>query len=184
MKLVVVAAVLVECTSAGERSSSHWRTVSAANPSDANAFACVALAVLAEGDLQAAMPLLHAAVKRTPSDYVATESLAGAYGMYARKLASVASGGEQVAQQESRALELSARYFAQAAKARPPPPAAPASGAARHSRSELRESPQLAFDRPWTTALRGWGDALAWLGRSQESEAVFQRGVEAGGQGR
>jgi hypothetical protein len=33
--------------------------------------------------------------------------------------------------------------------------------------------PQLLFAQPLSLSLRGWGDALAWLGRKEEAKEVF-----------
>ncbi len=55
------------------------------------------------------------------------------------------------------------------------------------SRAELdlsapspRWYPQAIFAQPPTLALRGLGDALAWLGRSEDARAVFEIGVRTG----
>ena len=163
--------------------------LSATAPSEeANQQACRAISALRRQQ----SPETMAAVERQPDDWVALEYLGAALGAVARGL--LAEGVEVEAQREREGsreaaarelLEEAARMFERAHEAR--------GGAgmltvgqtegqiAGEGEGEPRKRyPQLAFAQPATLALRGWGDAVAWLGRERQAREVFSRGVALG----
>lgn len=125
---------------------------------------CLALALFRAQRVQEAMPKLLLAVGRNPHDWVAHEHIAGGYGMLARRLASVAHRPELKTQWRL-ALDTAAKHFQLASLSR--------------GRSDPHY-PQKAFQQPASLVLRGWGDALNWLGRKEDAQRVFQQGVAQG----
>ena len=116
------------------------------------------------------MPLLlEAARSRADDDYVSAEHVAAAFGMVARRMATLPPSAV-VAKQEREALDQAARFFEQAAQARMRRLAARPAGRSSGSGADY---PQRAFEQPRALVLRARGDALAWLGREREARAVF-----------
>mmetsp|Transcript_14950 Transcript_14950/g.35275 ORF Transcript_14950/g.35275 Transcript_14950/m.35275 type:complete len:327 (-) Transcript_14950:85-1065(-) len=86
--------------------------------------------------------------------------------MMARKLATVRDPKQR--SQERSALLAVVDGFSRAAAARD------------RGSTQRSQYPQANFAQPATLSLRGWGDALAWLGRTEEAHKVFNRGVAGG----
>jgi hypothetical protein len=143
-----------------QQSLVDWDAQHAANPSDPTAAAMTALLRFKAGNLdRGTMALLEAA---NEWDWVALQYAAAGYGMMARKLAREDADREAVALTRSVALYARAD-FARRNRTRWPVP-----------------YPQLELAAPQTLALRGWGDAAAWLGQESEARAIFEIGVTAG----
>ena len=145
-----------------------------ASPGDA----CQGLALMREGDVHAAVPLLERAAAGGAAGPVALRHLAGAYGAIARRLAS--ASGPRARKHERAALTRAASLFARADRT--------AEGEGEGGEKDRKEGGRAAggaaceraHARAPALALRGWGDALAWLGRARESAAVFARGAARG----
>ena len=168
----------------------------------AQSLAMRGLTSFSSGDLQTAVPLLQQAVQANPHDWVALEYLGGAYGMAARRVAAQGRGvaGAQadgadfgVGEVERQALNAAVQLFSRAHGARSRHQVSPlhegravsarAAAVGVHTDGSSEGSadyPQLQYARRQSLMLRGWGDALALLGRRSEARAVFQLGVDAG----
>jgi hypothetical protein len=158
--LMLLRSVVALGAMAASRDASvrRWRRAAEAERPHANA--CLGLALFGARRTEEAMPLLMHAVRQDAAveDCVSLEHVGAAFSMAARKLATLRGHVTD----EARALRQSAHYFARADAAR-----------AACRRREEADYPQRAFSHSRAQVLRGWGDALAWLGDPEGARRVF-----------
>jgi hypothetical protein len=147
---------------------SEWQEKLKKSPLDQNLQACYALSLIKFHLLDEAMPIILSHLKKYPDDFIAWEYVGGVFGGAARKL--MQKGKEdafatllnQSVQAFSRGYSSRVQYF----KMHP-----------IDSKFD-NNYPQLAYLSPLSLVLRGWGDALMWLGRDEEARNVYQRGIQ------
>lgn len=147
----------------------------------------------APADVDSALRLLSDVVHRDPSDWVAAAQLGGMYELMARRIAAKGGdgggegsggGGRPGPSRRSKDPDRGkqARAYTKALSA-----AASLLGSAHRHRSAWRAGseaarggyPQAVFAPPPTALYRGWGGALAWLGRQAAAQEAFAAGAAA-----
>ena len=171
MQLLIYLLLLLIPSSSSDDDIARWRRGVAAGVPHASA--CLGLSLFRARRTDEAMPLLMAA-----EDWVSSEYLGGAFGMMARKLATLP--GHAAHEQEREALTQSVVHFTRAAARRRNDTACSprALGMQPRPAKVHKQKCTTAFAQPRATVLRSWGDALAWLGRGADAARVW-RSAEA-----
>lgn len=194
----VAATATTAKTTSTPKSAAYWQSKLVSNPGDGSAERCLGLALFHEQRLPEAMPILQRAignlgsVRASSADAILFEHVGAAYSMAARRLAptstpapapaaaaSVDAAGDSntaylshhlpgtLSPQERAALQAAVAAFSSAAQV-------------RHKHRGSRKGCEEQYAGSRALVLRAWGDALAWLGREEGAEVVWQLGVSSG----
>lgn len=132
--------------------------------------ALLGISLCATSEVDAAIPLLYEAAN-DKKDPVAASYLGGCYGFMARRIAqkvdkhdSEKPSEKQLLPKWEAALSNATKWFRIAIETPMPPSTEP--------------YPQKDFSQPIADSVRGLGDALMWLNKTNEAKKVFKRGAE------
>ena len=157
----------------------YWKEQMTLFPDEPNLKSCYALSLIREQRLDEGMPILLEGIEKNPADWVAWEYIGGTYGSIARTLfqyGKVQRGHEflyKAIDAFAKGYESRINYSEREnTKER---------GNVQGIEIDLGEYPQSRhFAMPLSLSLRGWGDALLWIGNEEKSQKVYLLGVKHG----
>ena len=146
---------------------------------DANNKAEKALQKFQDRQVAVAMPALLETIKVVPYDYVSLEYIGAAYSMAGRRFANLkyksVKHANKIINDEKKALMQACFYFQKSLIAYD----------YRHNAKNNRNNklldkllyPQIKYANDHEIILRAYGDAMNWLGKKEEAQKIFNRGV-------
>eukprot|EP00942_MAST-04A_sp_MAST-4A-sp1_P010786 g10786.t1 len=146
---------------------------------DANNKAEKALQKFQDRQVAVAMPALLETIKVVPYDYVSLEYIGAAYSMAGRRFANLkyksVKHAFKIINDEKKALMQACFYFQKSLIAYD----------YRHNAKNNRNNklldkllyPQIKYANDHEIILRAYGDAMNWLGKKEEAQKIFNRGV-------